>query len=87
MREDSPAARITPAKPATDDMLRKIAESREKVSDGELLIVRPLGKEAFNQQSTIKNPQFENCPGLARLVFIQRFYRTGGFEPTHVRQR
>jgi hypothetical protein len=33
MREDSPAARMTPAKLTDRDMVRKIAESREKVSD------------------------------------------------------
>jgi len=33
MREDSPAARMMPAKLADRDMVRKIAESREKVSD------------------------------------------------------
>jgi hypothetical protein len=32
MREDSPAARITPAKLGARDMLRKIAESERKVS-------------------------------------------------------
>ena len=32
MREDSPAARMTPAKPGERDMLRKIAESGDKVS-------------------------------------------------------
>src|SRR5579864_4774309 len=33
MREDSPAARMTPAKLTDRDMVRKIAESRENVSD------------------------------------------------------
>src|SRR5579859_3056791 len=33
MREDSPAARMTPAKLGERDMLRKIAESGEKVSE------------------------------------------------------
>jgi hypothetical protein len=32
MREDSPAARITPPKLEARDMLRKIAESEKKVS-------------------------------------------------------
>jgi hypothetical protein len=39
MREDSPAAKITAAKLTNRDMVRKIAESKEKVSDGKLLIV------------------------------------------------
>jgi len=33
MREDSPAARMTPAKLTDRDMVRKIAESGKKVSD------------------------------------------------------
>ena len=33
MREDSPAARMIPAKLGDRDMMRKIAERREKVSD------------------------------------------------------
>jgi hypothetical protein len=33
MREDSPAARMTPAKLGERDMLRKIAESGQKVSE------------------------------------------------------
>jgi hypothetical protein len=35
MREDSPAARITPAKLTERDMLRTIAESEKKVSERE----------------------------------------------------
>src|SRR5579885_371385 len=34
MRDDSPAARMTPAKLGARSMLRKIAETCEKVSDG-----------------------------------------------------
>jgi hypothetical protein len=58
MREDSPAARISPAKLDACAMLRKIAESCEKVSDGELLILL-LNEDYFEaavlfQKSTIK---------------------------------
>src|SRR5579862_7673451 len=54
MREDSPAARITPAKLGARDMLRKIAESREKVSvrkgrsAGRLILSRYFFHAAFS---------------------------------------
>ena len=39
IREDSPAAKMMPAKPAARGMLRKITESWEKVSDREVVDV------------------------------------------------
>jgi hypothetical protein len=47
MRDDSPAARITPPKLEARDMLRKIPESRWKVSDREKELVLIIDEKPY----------------------------------------
>jgi hypothetical protein len=49
IREDSPAARITPAKLGDRDMLRKIAESAKKVSELETDSLLTVDFDGFNE--------------------------------------
>jgi hypothetical protein len=59
MRDDSPAARMTPAKLTDRDMVRKIAESPENVSDPE--------RQSLNHKGHERKPE---VPSRTLLSFV-----------------
>src|SRR5437660_3803055 len=67
MREDSPAARMTPAKLTDRDMVRTIAESRENVSDPE--------RKSFNPKDTKSHEGKPEVPSSTLVSFVVPGFR------------